>query len=120
MAHPKGLLIERLQKQGSPRPEFRTVNTGPEHQPTFLCDVIVDGEVLGTGQGSTQREAERLAAEESLAHLDGETVQLEAQEQPAQVGPQEEEEQEVEGPWPIVDELLAGTLTVAAQRGQAR
>jgi len=120
MAHPKGLLIERLQKQGSPRPEFRTVNTGPEHQPTFLCDVIVDGEVLGTGQGSTKREAERLAAEESLAHLDGETVQLEAQEQPAQVGVQEEEEQEFEGPWPIFDDLLAATLTVANERVETR
>lgn len=70
MAHPKGLLIERAQKLGLDRPEFETAQTGPEHEPSFLCDVTIGGELLGTGQGSSKREAERRAAEEALAALD--------------------------------------------------
>lgn len=76
MAHPKGLLMERLKKQGI-SPEFRTANTGPDHEPTFLTDVVVNGEVLGTGQGGNKREAERLAAEEAIAYLDRNPLELE-------------------------------------------
>ncbi|HEX7004264.1 MAG TPA: putative dsRNA-binding protein [Trueperaceae bacterium] len=76
MAHPKGLLMERLRKQGL-SPEFRTANTGPDHEPTFLTDVVVNGEVLGTGQGGNKRESERLAAEEALAYLDRNPLGLE-------------------------------------------
>ncbi|MBX3140880.1 MAG: hypothetical protein KF875_09030 [Trueperaceae bacterium] len=70
MAHPKGLLIERAQRLGLPRPEFDTARTGPEHEPSFLSDVTIDGELLGTGQGGSKREAERQAAEEALSTLD--------------------------------------------------
>ncbi len=70
MAHPKGLLIERAQRLGLARPEFDTARTGPEHEPSFLSDVTVDGELLGTGQGGSKREAERRAAEEALSALD--------------------------------------------------
>ncbi len=70
MAHPKGLLIERAQKLGLERPEFNTVKTGPEHEPSFLSDVTLDGEVLGTGQGGSKKDAERAAAEEALAALE--------------------------------------------------
>lgn len=70
MAHPKGLLIERAQKLGLPRPDFQTAQTGPEHEPTFLTDVTVDGELLGTGQGGSKRDSERYAAEEALLALE--------------------------------------------------
>jgi len=70
MAHPKGVLLERAAKLGFERPEFRTEQTGPEHEPQFLSDVIVAGEVLGTGQGGSKRTAESRAAEEALAQLD--------------------------------------------------
>lgn len=70
MAHPKGLLIERAQRLGLARPEFETAQTGPEHEPSFLSDVTIDGELLGTGQGGSKRDAERRAAEEALAALD--------------------------------------------------
>lgn len=69
-AHPKGVLLERAQKLGLGRPEFKSERTGPEHEPSFLADVIIDGEVLGTGQGSSKRTAEKNAAEEALAALD--------------------------------------------------
>lgn len=69
MAHPKGVLLERVQKLGLERPEFRTVRTGPEHEPNFITDVVLEGEVIGTGQGGTKRTAEKHAAEEALAAL---------------------------------------------------
>ncbi len=70
MSHPKGVLMERAQKLGLGKPEFRTEQTGPEHEPRFLADVLMGGEVLGTGQGGTKRTAEKYAAEEALAALD--------------------------------------------------
>lgn len=70
MSHPKGVLMERAQKLGLAKPEFRTEQTGPEHEPRFLSDVVIDGEVLGTGQGGTKRTAEKYAAEEALTALE--------------------------------------------------
>lgn len=70
MAHPKGVLIERVQKMGLPRPEFLTERTGPEHEPHFESDAVVDGEVVGSGQGGSKRTAERHAAEAALVELD--------------------------------------------------
>ena len=64
MAHPKGLLIEKAQKLGLDRPEFDTAKTGPEHEPVFITDVVLDGEVIGTGQGRSKRESEKAAASE--------------------------------------------------------
>jgi ribonuclease-3 len=117
MAHPKGLLMERLKKLGQGQPEFRTANTGPEHQPTFLSDVLVDGEVYGTGQGSTKREAERLAAEEALSYLARSPKRAGATgEAPHGDG----EAEGFEGPWPVFEHLLATSLQVANQRTDPR
>ncbi len=119
MAHPKGVLIERLQKRGMDRPEFRSERTGPDHQPTFLSDVLVDGQVLGTGQGSSKREAERRAAEEALAALEQGGV---APDDPADgadavEGPEDDvDERAFEGPWPVFEEVLAGSLVIADRR----
>ena len=69
MAHPKGVLIERMQQDGK-QPRFETETRGPDHAPEFHTEVSVDGTILGRGQGGTKRTAERRAAEEALAGLD--------------------------------------------------
>ena len=46
VAHPKGVLLERAQKLGVGRPEFKTERAGPEHEPSFLSDVLIDGETI--------------------------------------------------------------------------
>ncbi len=69
MAHPKGVLIERLQKEGR-QPRFESRISGPDHEPIFESDVMVDDEVLGRGSGPNKRTAERRAAEEALTALD--------------------------------------------------
>lgn len=69
MAHPKGVLIERLQKEGR-QPRFESRMSGPDHEPVFHAEVLVDDEVLGRGAGPNKRSAEREAAEQALSSLD--------------------------------------------------
>lgn len=146
MAHPKGLLIEQAQRLGLERPQFNTAKTGPEHEPSFLTDVILDGEVLGTGQGGSKREAERVAAETALAALTqrspsggakpakpagpakpqpsggrGRGAQKPKAAEPPQAAeatqPDEDEaDDDFTGPWPMFDDLLAGVVQVAEKR----
>jgi len=141
MAHPKGVLIERLQKEGR-QPRFESRISGPDHEPIFESDVMVDDEVLGRGTGPNKRTAERRAAEEALAALDA------PQEKPssgrrrgkrAKAAPPSQDEPAAaasapaattaaapatddleagpfEGPWPVFETVLATALRVAHDR----
>ena len=40
--------------------------TGPSHDKTFVCQVMVDGIVLGKGTGNSKKHAEQAAAKEAL------------------------------------------------------
>jgi hypothetical protein len=156
MAHPKGLLIERAQKLGLERPEFDTAQTGPEHEPSFLSDVTIAGDLLGTGQGGSKRDAERRAAEEALAALDkrenegnikgkgstaaparalartkeskparshaaAATTPAAAQPAIAATGPVHDDDDGApfQGPWPMVDDVLAAVIQAAERRVSA-
>lgn len=142
MAHPKGVLIERLQKEGR-QPRFESRISGPDHEPIFESDVMVDDEVLGRGTGPNKRTAERRAAEEALAALDapqekpsGRRRGKRAKAEPPQEGqpaaaaspsPSEPEPAAepptddleagpFEGPWPVFETVLATALRVAHDR----
>jgi len=144
MAHPKGVLIERLQKEGR-QPRFESRISGPDHEPIFESDVMVDDEVLGRGSGPNKRTAERRAAEEALAALDvpqerpsgrrrGRRAKAAppSQDEPAAptsaspaenaAGPTTDELDEgpfdgpFEGPWPVFETVLATALRVAHDR----
>lgn len=64
----KTRLQEVLAKDGR-RPEYVTERSGPDHQPTFVAQVEVDGILLGTGSGRSKKEAEQGAAEQALETL---------------------------------------------------
>lgn len=70
--NPKGQLQEYFQA----KPEKNVItyqllsSTGPDHLKRFVSQVIVDGKVLGTGEGSSKKEAEENAAREALQTLD--------------------------------------------------
>ncbi|MFH1469173.1 MAG: ribonuclease III [Pseudomonadota bacterium] len=73
---PKSLLQEALQALGLPAPTYTTLaETGPDHMRRFTCAALVvtapDGEpeIRGQGEGSSKREAERLAAIAALERL---------------------------------------------------
>ena len=64
---PKARLQERAHRQGLQSPEYRLVDVeGPEHQRSFVVEVLVGGDVMGHGAGHRKAEAERRAAEEAL------------------------------------------------------
>jgi dsRNA-specific ribonuclease len=42
---------------------------GPEHAPTFISVVEVDGQIVGRGRGATKKASQPMAAAEALASL---------------------------------------------------
>ncbi len=64
---PKSALQEDVQAEGHPSPSYRVRDSrGPEHEPTFVVEVVVRDEVLGVGEGRSKRLAERAAAFDAL------------------------------------------------------
>ena len=68
--NPKSHLQEYIQALGRAAPSYRLVSSdGPDHNPVFTVDVLVEDEVLGTGQGGRKADAERTAAQDALVRL---------------------------------------------------
>ncbi len=66
---PKTALQERLLARGEALPDYRVVSSvGPSHAPHFVVAVSARGQT-GTGEGSTKRVAERLAASDLLGKI---------------------------------------------------
>ena len=115
--NPKGALIELCQGRGLGSPVFETSGSGPDHEPLFICEVLVKGSVRGKGRGRSKREAERAAALDALEKMQSgalpDPVRLPSFEQAGQpfvtvVEPGK--------PWPILPEVLAAALSAAAGR----
>ena len=70
--NPKSQLQEMVQGQGMNPPAYQLVGSdGPDHNPVFTVDVLVNGQVVGTGTGGKKSEAEGAAAQAALAALSG-------------------------------------------------
>lgn len=64
--NPKGLLQQLVQGVYG-RPHYTTTGEdGPEHARRYTIEVQVDGEVIGTGIGTSKQQAEKAAAREGL------------------------------------------------------
>ncbi|MCC6221622.1 MAG: ribonuclease III [Deltaproteobacteria bacterium] len=75
---PKTELQEALHIAGSEPPSYLVEHVeGPEHAPTFVVVVLVDGEVAGRGRGATKKAAQQAAAAETLAKLKPEIPPIE-------------------------------------------
>jgi ribonuclease III len=116
MTNPKGDLIDhcRLHRLGAP--VFESHQEGPEHQPTFSCDVLIQDQVYATGQGRTKRDAEKAAATLALAALHANPLEGDAEPEPVKATRVALEDGEEEGPWPIFPEVLGKCLEVANAR----
>lgn len=67
---PKTELQEALHGSGSEPPNYLLeLVEGPEHSPTFVTVVVVDGEVAGRGKGTTKKAAQQEAAAQALTRL---------------------------------------------------
>lgn len=109
MTNPKGDLIEYCRAHGLPVPVFETRATGPEHEPTFVSEVSIEGRLRTTGEGRAKRDAERAAATNALDELDGEVGPDEPDAEPDAEAPDD-------GPWPIFPDVLVESLAVAHER----
>lgn len=68
--NPKGLFQEMIQRQLRISPRYRIAHEeGPAHSKVFTIEVLVNGEVIGKGQGSNKRDAEMEAARAALTHF---------------------------------------------------
>jgi ribonuclease-3 len=67
---PKTQLQELLARRGITATYALIETKGPAHDRRFRCAAIVDGEVLGVGEGRSKKDAEQIAASEALVQLD--------------------------------------------------
>jgi len=66
----KGELLELVQGKGESMPRYDVVSeSGPDHDKTFNVVVSINGRALGSGIGSSKKEAEQKAAAEALERL---------------------------------------------------
>lgn len=67
---PKTELQEALHAAGSQAPNYLLeCMEGPEHAPTFVSVVEVDGEIVGRGRGATKKASQQEAAAQALAKI---------------------------------------------------
>ena len=71
---PKSRLQELIQRTGGTTPSYRVVKSGgPDHHKSFSVEVVMDGQVIGTGHGKRKLDAEKQAASEALGRLESST-----------------------------------------------
>lgn len=63
----KSRLQEHFAKGGGVVPTYLCSESGPEHEKTFVAEVILDGAVLAEGSGHSKKRAEQAAAAVALA-----------------------------------------------------
>jgi ribonuclease-3 len=59
---------------GEPTPDYELTESGPDHDKRFVAAVKLGGEVRGTGQGRSKKEAQQRAAAEAWEALSGSPV----------------------------------------------
>ena len=63
----KTVLQEKLQAHGEVHIEYRIINEyGPDHDKTFVAEVMCNGKVLAKGNGNSKKHAEMSAAKQAL------------------------------------------------------
>jgi ribonuclease III len=86
--NPKGQLQEILQAISPKSPIYEIVSqTGPEHQKKFVAKVVWDGVELGSGEGSSKKQAETAAALTALKAKKWESMDAQQSAQPTESAP---------------------------------
>lgn len=69
---PKSRLQEMIQKMTHQHPVYEVVSEdGPVHKKEFICRVMIEGEEIARGSGSSRKKAEQKAASKALSVLHG-------------------------------------------------
>lgn len=70
LINPKGSLQEICQQRWNENPQYRIIEeAGPSHNRRFIAEAYTEQETLGTGAGSSKRNAEIAAAKNALENL---------------------------------------------------
>ncbi len=70
----KTALQETVVRERGGFPEYRVTSTGPDHDKSFGAEVYVGGELYGSGEGKSKKEAEHHAARAALARFEDESA----------------------------------------------
>jgi ribonuclease-3 len=65
----KTALQELVAARGKSAPEYSITESGPDHDKSFVAQVLISGKVTGEGQGKSKREAEQIAATKAYESL---------------------------------------------------
>lgn len=65
----KTALQEIVVRRTSELPVYRVASSGPDHDRRYSAHVYVDGELYGSGNGRSKKEAEQIAAREALVRF---------------------------------------------------
>ncbi len=68
----KTALQEVVVRQTGDLPIYRVASSGPDHDRRYSAHVYVDGELYGSGNGRSKKEAEQIAAREALVRFSDE------------------------------------------------
>jgi len=72
---PKTTLQEHVQKKYKERPEYKVIKeSGPDHNKFFTVKLIIHGNDISTGIGSSKRKAEMDAAKEALEKIEARVI----------------------------------------------
>ncbi len=79
----KTALQEITAARGLGVPDYRLTGSGPDHARSFTADVLVAGQVRGSGAGGSKKQAEQQAAEQAWTALSGPAAPVSAAPVPA-------------------------------------
>lgn len=65
----KTALQELVAARGKNAPEYSITESGPDHDKSFIAQVLLSGKVAGEGDGKSKREAEQIAATKAYEAL---------------------------------------------------
>ena len=65
----KTALQELVAARGKNAPEYSITESGPDHDKSFIAQVLLSGKVAGEGYGKSKREAEQIAATKAYEAL---------------------------------------------------
>jgi ribonuclease III len=75
--NPKSALQENFQKSGLPAPQYRTLKErGPDHEKTFVVEVLSGGKRLAEAKGRSRKTAEQNAARKALKSMLGRRMKI--------------------------------------------
>ena len=61
--------LQEVLAVGGRIPEYTVEGSGPDHERVFVAEIRCDGELLGSGRGTSKKRAEQEAAQEALRSL---------------------------------------------------